>query len=53
MITTFGVGELSAINGIAGAYAERKQFLDFVLTYSSNVAIFNCGSPVETWIINS
>src|SRR5699024_8759957 len=23
MVTTFGVGELSAVNGIAGAYAER------------------------------
>ena len=23
LVTTFGVGELSAVNGIAGAYAER------------------------------
>ena len=23
MVTTFGVGELSAVNGIAGSYAER------------------------------
>ena len=23
MVTTFGVGELSAVNGIAGAFAER------------------------------
>ncbi|OJK01868.1 hypothetical protein ASPACDRAFT_25312 [Aspergillus aculeatus ATCC 16872] len=32
MITTFGVGELSAINGIAGAYAERAPVVHIVGT---------------------
>ncbi|EXL41985.1 pyruvate decarboxylase [Fusarium oxysporum f. sp. radicis-lycopersici 26381] len=30
VITTFGVGELSAINGIAGAYAERAPVVHIV-----------------------
>lgn len=30
LITTFGVGELSAINGIAGAYAERAPLVHIV-----------------------
>ncbi len=30
LITTFGVGELSAINGIAGAFAERSPILHIV-----------------------
>lgn len=30
LITTFGVGELSAINGIAGAYAERAAVIHIV-----------------------
>lgn len=30
MITTFGVGELSAINGIAGAYAEHVPVVHIV-----------------------
>lgn len=32
VITTFGVGELSAINGIAGAYAERAALVHIVGT---------------------
>ncbi|KAH7029785.1 pyruvate decarboxylase [Microdochium trichocladiopsis] len=32
VITTFGVGELSAINGIAGAYAERAALIHIVGT---------------------
>ncbi|KAJ9139211.1 Pyruvate decarboxylase [Pleurostoma richardsiae] len=34
LITTFGVGELSAINGIAGAYAERVAVVHIVGTPS-------------------
>ncbi|CAD0106704.1 unnamed protein product [Aureobasidium uvarum] len=32
LITTFGVGELSAVNGIAGAYAEKAPILSIVGT---------------------
>ncbi|KAK5058962.1 hypothetical protein LTR84_011226 [Exophiala bonariae] len=35
LITTFGVGELSAINGIAGAYAERSPVVHIVGTPST------------------
>ncbi|KAF4458886.1 pyruvate decarboxylase [Fusarium albosuccineum] len=37
VITTFGVGELSAINGIAGAYAERAPVIHIVGTPSRNL----------------
>jgi pyruvate decarboxylase len=37
VITTFGVGELSAINGIAGAYAERAPVIHIVGAPSRNV----------------
>lgn len=30
MVTTFGVGELSCMNGIAGAYAERVPIIHIV-----------------------
>ena len=32
LVTTFGVGELSAINAIAGAYAERAPVVHIVGT---------------------
>ena len=35
MVTTFGVGELSAVNGIAGSYAERASYCHHWGTYSS------------------
>ncbi|UKZ79973.1 hypothetical protein TrVFT333_007737 [Trichoderma virens FT-333] len=37
VITTFGVGELSAINGIAGAYAERAPVIHIVGTPSRSL----------------
>jgi pyruvate decarboxylase len=37
VITTFGVGELSAINGIAGAYAERAPVIHIVGAPSRNI----------------
>ncbi|KAI8335344.1 pyruvate decarboxylase PdcB [Chlamydoabsidia padenii] len=37
LITTFGVGELSAINGIAGSYAERIPVLHIVGTPKTNM----------------
>jgi TPP-dependent 2-oxoacid decarboxylase len=37
LVTTFGVGELSAINGIAGAYAERVPVVKIVGTPSQLV----------------
>lgn len=37
IITTFGVGELSAINGIAGAYAERSPVVHIVGTPSRDL----------------
>ncbi len=37
LITTFGVGELSAINGIAGAFAERSPILHIVGVSPKNI----------------
>src|SRR5437016_11404402 len=37
LVTTFGVGELSAINGIAGAYAEQVPVISIVGTPSRAV----------------
>ncbi|KAL6918524.1 hypothetical protein FSST1_010019 [Fusarium sambucinum] len=37
VVTTFGVGELSAINGIAGAYAERAPVIHIVGTPSRDI----------------
>ncbi|MFA8299075.1 MAG: alpha-keto acid decarboxylase family protein [Hyphomicrobiales bacterium] len=37
MVTTFGVGELSAINGIAGAYAEQVPLIKIVGMPSTSV----------------
>lgn len=40
LITTFGVGELSALNGVAGAYAEYAPVLHIVGTTSSKHAAY-------------
>lgn len=37
LVTTFGVGELSAINGIAGAYAEKVPIIHIVGTPSRTI----------------
>lgn len=37
LITTFGVGELSAVNGIAGSYAERVPVVKITGTPTTNV----------------
>ena len=36
MVTTFGVGELSAVNGIAGAFAERVPVIQITGSYTSS-----------------
>ena len=38
LVTTFGVGELSAINGIAGSYAESVPVVKIVRMPSRNVS---------------
>jgi len=40
VVTTFGVGELSALNGIAGAYAENLPIIHIV----GNTATFQVPS---------
>ncbi len=42
LVTTFGVGELSAINGIAGAYAESVPVVKIVGMPSRNVSNNKC-----------
>ncbi|KAM0754818.1 pyruvate decarboxylase [Meredithblackwellia eburnea MCA 4105] len=37
LVTTYGVGELSAMNGVAGAYAERVPFIHIVGVPSSKL----------------
>ncbi|HLR18913.1 MAG TPA: alpha-keto acid decarboxylase family protein [Staphylococcus sp.] len=45
MVTTFGVGELSAVNGIAGAYAERIPVIQ--ITGAPTRAVENAGKYVH------
>lgn len=45
MVTTFGVGELSAINGIAGAYAERVPII--AITGAPTREVENAGKYVH------
>lgn len=45
MVTTFGVGELSAVNGIAGAYAERVPVIQ--ITGAPTRAVENAGKYVH------
>ncbi|MGE6295915.1 alpha-keto acid decarboxylase family protein [Guptibacillus hwajinpoensis] len=45
LVTTFGVGELSAVNGIAGAYAERVPVVK--ITGTPTTAVMNNGSLVH------
>ncbi len=45
MITTFGVGELSAVNGIAGSYAERIPVIQ--ITGAPTRAVENAGKYVH------
>ncbi|MCJ1655430.1 alpha-keto acid decarboxylase family protein [Staphylococcus sp. NRL 21/187] len=45
LVTTFGVGELSAVNGIAGSYAERVPVI--ALTGAPTRAVENAGKYVH------
>lgn len=50
VVTTMGVGELSAINGIAGAYTEQVKVIHIVGTTSTaaqkqNLMIHHCLGP--------
>lgn len=45
MVTTFGVGELSAVNGIAGSYAERVPVIQ--ITGAPTRAVENAGKYVH------
>ncbi|MGA9287605.1 MAG: alpha-keto acid decarboxylase family protein, partial [Anaerobacillus sp.] len=45
LVTTFGVGELSAVNGIAGAYAERVPVVK--ITGTPTTAVMENGSLVH------
>lgn len=45
MVTTFGVGELSAVNGIAGAYAERVPVI--AITGGPTTVVENAGKYVH------
>ncbi|MEU6959633.1 alpha-keto acid decarboxylase family protein [Streptomyces chrestomyceticus] len=45
LVTTFGVGELSAVNGVAGAYAERVPVVAVTGTPATGVAA--AGRPVH------
>ena len=43
MVTTYGVGELSALNGIAGAYAETLPIIHIV----GNTSLFQVILPLN------
>lgn len=45
MVTTFGVGELSAVNGIAGSYAERVPVIQ--ITGAPSTVVENAGKYVH------
>jgi len=49
VVTTYGVGELSAINGIAGAYAELLPVIHIV----GNTAMFHVTLPLRDELTGS
>lgn len=54
MITTYGVGELSALNGVAGAFAEYSPVLHIVGTTraSQRRAAESVSDPLQVWNIH-